>query len=64
MSQLMIKTLDGTDTKKTFSLTKGFLDVAFNDVLVKQLVVAYQENARMGTKKNKNRSEVSGWTKA
>ena len=60
MSQLMIKTLDGTDTKKTFSLTKGFLDVAFNDVLVKQLVVAYQENARMGTKKNKNRSEVSG----
>ena len=51
---------DGKDTKKTYALTKGFLDVEFNNNLVTQLVVAYQENARMGTKKNKNRSEVSG----
>lgn len=60
MSKLVIKTLAGKETKNSIELGNGFLESEYNASLVKQVVVAYQENARMGTKKNKNRSEVSG----
>jgi len=47
------------DSKNTIELSEVF-ESEFNEALVHQVLVAYQANARQGTKKQKNRSEVAG----
>ena len=42
------------------ALNEAVFGVPFNEGLVHQVITAYMSNARMATKKNKNRSDVAG----
>ena len=49
------------DSKKASSVeVSAVFEQSYNESLIHQAVVAYQANARQGTKKQKTRSEVSG----
>ena len=57
---VIIKTLAGNETKNKITLVDKIFSVDFNRQLVQLVFNSYRANGRMGTKKNKNRSEVSG----
>jgi len=46
--------------KSEIELSDTTFGAAFNEPLVHQVVVAYRNNARLGTRKQKTRSEISG----
>src|SRR3989304_5797744 len=48
----------GTGTE--LNVSDAVFGAAFNEPLVHQVVIAYQANARAGTRKQKTRSEVRG----
>ena len=54
--------VDTIDDKK-INLDVSIFSVSFNDALVHQVVVAYQANARMATRKQKTRSEIAKSTR-
>lgn len=51
------------DTQSKLSVSSEIFDRPFNGPLVHQIVVAYRNAARAGTKAQKTRSEVAGTTK-
>lgn len=53
-----LKLIDSQNTSATFSAPDALFGREFNEALVHQLVVAYQANARKGTRAQKDRGEV------
>ncbi|RNF81858.1 50S ribosomal protein L4 [Montanilutibacter psychrotolerans] len=52
-----------TNSSKTLSVSEAIFDRDFSEDLVHQVVVAYRNAGRAGTKAQKTRSEVNGTTK-
>jgi len=53
-----LKLIDSQNASATFSAPDALFGREFNEALVHQLVVAYQANARKGTRAQKDRGEV------
>jgi len=58
-----LKLMSDTGTAGTTSVADAIFGREFNESLVHQVVVAYQANARQGTRKQKERSEIAKSTK-
>ena len=58
-----LKLISDTGTAGTTSAADAIFGREFNESLVHQIVVAYQANARQGTRKQKERSEIAKSTK-
>ncbi|MBA3486530.1 MAG: 50S ribosomal protein L4 [Lysobacter sp.] len=61
--ELAIKELNGKAGDKTLSVSDAIFGRDFSEDLVHQVVVAYRNAGRSGTKAQKTRSEVNGTTK-
>ena len=61
--ELAIHSSNGKASDKTLSVSEEIFGRAFSQDLVHQVVVAYRNAGRAGTKAQKTRSEVSGTTK-
>ncbi|MCY7355227.1 MAG: 50S ribosomal protein L4 [Lysobacter sp.] len=61
--ELAIHTSNGKASDKTLSVSEAIFGREFSHDLVHQVVVAYRNAGRAGTKAQKTRSEVSGTTK-
>ena len=61
--ELAIHTSNGKASDKTLSVSEAVFGREFSQDLVHQVVVAYRNAGRAGTKAQKTRSEVSGTTK-
>ncbi|HSG76342.1 MAG TPA: 50S ribosomal protein L4 [Burkholderiales bacterium] len=58
-----LKLISDTGAAGTTSAADAIFGREFNESLVHQIVVAYQANARLGTRKQKERSEIAKSTK-
>jgi len=58
-----IKMINDKGAAGTFSAPDTLFGRDFNEALVHQIVVAYQANARLGTRKQKERSEIAKSTR-
>ena len=58
--ELNLTTATGNDSKSTVELSDSVFGRDFNESLIHQVVVAYMNGARSGTKAQKTRSEVRG----
>ena len=61
--ELSINNSNGTPSKSTLSVSDAVFGREFSEDLVHQVVVAYRNAGRAGTKAQKTRSEVNGTTK-
>lgn len=61
--ELAIREVNGTVGSKTLSVSDEIFGRQFSEDLVHQVVVAYRNAGRAGTKAQKTRSEVAGTTK-
>ena len=61
--ELAITAINGTAGSKTVSVSDAIFGRDFNQDLVHQVVVAYRNAGRAGTKAQKTRAEVNGTTK-
>ena len=61
--ELAINNSNGTPSKSTVSVSDAVFGREFSEDLVHQVVVAYRNAGRAGTKAQKTRSEVNGTTK-
>ena len=61
--ELSINNSNGTPSKSTVSVSDAVFGREFSEDLVHQVVVAYRNAGRAGTKAQKTRSEVNGTTK-
>ncbi len=57
---LEIPPISETDTVGAIPVTEAVFGQAFNEPLIHQIVVAFMAGTRSGTKKQKNRADVSG----
>lgn len=58
---MQIEALDlANKSKAPFEVSEEVFGVPYREALIHQVVIAYQANARAGTKKQKTRAEVSG----
>src|SRR3970282_1121816 len=57
---MKVQLMNGTGSASELQVSDEVFAAAFNEPLVHQVVVAYQANARAGTRKQKTRSEVRG----
>lgn len=60
LSVLSIDGVNGDIEPVVYTITGGVFDVAFNDMLVRQVLHSTLANRKVGTKKQKTRGEVSG----
>jgi large subunit ribosomal protein L4 len=60
LSVLSIDGVNGGIEPVVYVITGGVFDVAFNDMLVRQVIHSTLTNRKVGTKKQKTRGEVSG----
>jgi len=58
-----LKMINDKGAAGTFSAPDALFGRDFNEALVHQIVVAYQANARLGTRKQKERSEIAKSTR-
>jgi len=58
-----LKLIDGKGSASTFAAPDTLFARDFNEALIHQVVVAYQANARLGTRKQKDRGDVRHSTK-
>jgi large subunit ribosomal protein L4 len=58
-----LKLIDGKGSTGTFAAPDTLFARDFNEALIHQVVVAYQANARLGTRKQKDRGDVRHSTK-
>ncbi len=58
--QVSVLKSDGADSGKKLDLADAAFDASYNEVLIHQVVTAYQAGARSGTRAQKNRSAVAG----
>jgi large subunit ribosomal protein L4 len=58
-----LKMIDDKGAAAVFSAPDALFGRDFNEALVHQIVVAYQANARLGTRKQKERSEIAKSTR-